>query len=242
MKTMRDSWFMIRRELSGDKVSLVLTFLFSILFLSYLGFFTGILVNESLGEQERNPFVDFILLTILPILGFTYSRRSFKYLSEDSYTKMLIYLQSLPIPAEVILCKRKIQSLLSYTSNGIVYFGLMYLVYENLRIEISPLPYIVFALTWIGYGFIITGIYIFIEFLFSGKMYFGLTLLIMALSGGIAALVYLAGGNLLVYSISYSKDYGFQSPLMWGTIIAGTVSIQLFSTWTINRLKKRNLV
>ena len=242
MRSIRDSWFMVRSEFSGDKIKLLFTFLFSILLISYFGFFIGLLLNDSLGEHEGSPIIDFMLLSMIPILGFTYSRRSFKYWSEDPYTKMLAYLHSLPIPTVVILGKRKIQSLLSFSFNGIVFFSLLYLLGKNLRLEITPLPYIVFALTWVGYGLIVTGMYIFIEFLFSGKVYCGFTILMMLLSGGVAAVVNLAGGNLLLFSISYSKEYEFLSPLMWGTLIVGTLSIQLFTKWTLHRLKKRDLV
>lgn len=51
-----------------------------------------------------------------------------------------------------------------------------------------------------------------------------------------------SGGNLLLYTLACSKEWGLLSPLMWGTLIAGTVSVQLFSRWTIHRLKSRDLV
>jgi hypothetical protein len=242
MRTLRDSWFLIRSELRGDKLRLLFTLLFSLFLVGYLGFFTGLLVNESVGDNEQNMMVDYMLTAMVPILGFTYSRRSFKYWSEDSYTKMLAYLSSLPIPVSVILSKRKLQALLSFGLNGILFFGLMYALGGDLRTEISPLPYIVFALTWIGYGLVMTGVYIAIEFLYSGKMYCWLTALIMLLSVVLSAVVKLSGGNLLFYSISVSKGYGWLSPLMWGTLLAGAVSVQLFSGWTKRRLLKRDLV
>ncbi|WP_410513311.1 hypothetical protein PaeBR_02280 [Paenibacillus sp. BR2-3] len=205
-------------------------------------FFTGLLINSSVGGVERTAITDFMLMSLLPILGFTYSRRSFKYWSEDSYTKMLAYLQSLPIPIAVILCKRKLQALLSFALNGILYFGLIYALSGDLRTELSPLPYVVFALTWIGYGLVMTGVYVAIEFLCSGKIYCWMTILIMALCAGASLLVKLAGGNLLFYTISYSKEYGVASPLMWGSFLAGVISIQLLAKWTMQRLKKRDLV
>jgi len=242
MRTLKDSWFMLHGEIRGDKWKLIYTFLFSVLLMSYFGFFIGLLLNESLGKSGRNVIVDFMLLFMVPILGFTYSRRSFKYWSEDPYTKMLAYLRSLPIPLPVIICKRKLQSLFSFSFNGILFFGLMYLMGSDLRIHMSLLPYIVFALTWIGFGLMMTGVYIFIEFLYSGKVYCGVTFLIMLGSAGIAALVNLSGGSLLFYSVSCSKNYEFLSPLMWGTLITGALSVQMFSSWTIHRLKKRDLV
>ncbi|MDQ0196329.1 hypothetical protein [Paenibacillus wynnii] len=242
MRTLRDSWFMLRGELRGDKLSILFTLLFSVFMIGYLVFFTGMLINSSIGDKQQTAIVDFMLITMVPILGFTYTRRTFTYLSEDSYTKMLAYLHSLPIPAAVILCKRKIQAILTLGLNGILFFGLMYGIGREIRLEMSPVPYTVFALTWIGYGLAVTGLYIFIEFLFSGKMYCLFTFIIMIICAGVSALVKLTGGNLLFYSISCSKEYEFLSPLMWGSLLTGVVFMQLFSKWTIHRLKKRDLV
>ncbi len=102
--------------------------------------------------------------------------------------------------------------------------------------------FIAFAITWIGVGLIVSGLYIFIEYLFSGKAYLGLTVLIVVISWGISFLVLLGGGNLFLYSISVSKEWGLLSPIMWGTLLLGTISVQLFSKWTIHRLKSRDLV
>lgn len=242
MRTIRDSWFMIQADFRGEKMKMIFFLLFSILFTLYLAFFIGMLINDSFADKERTAIADFMMLSMIPLLGFTYSRRSFKYLSEDSYTKMLAYFHSLPIPASVILCKRKLQAIFSFSLNGFLFFGLVYVLGSDLRAEMSLLPYIVFALTWIGYGLIFTGVYIMVELMFNGKIYFIITFLILAVCGVISALIKLAGGNLLYYSSSISKEYGFLSPLMWGTLVGGVISLQLFSKWTIHRLKKRDLL
>ncbi|MNP80839.1 hypothetical protein D3C76_1790420 [compost metagenome] len=67
-------------------------------------------------------------------------------------------------------------------------------------------------------------------------------MIIMLLSLGGAVLIKLAGGNLFLYTIKCSQQWGLLSPLMWGALLFGTVSVQLFSKWTIHRLKSRDLV
>jgi hypothetical protein len=84
--------------------------------------------------------------------------------------------------------------------------------------------------------------YIFAEFMVSGKAYFWSMIIFMVLSMGAALLVSMAGGNLLIASVDISKEWGLLSPLMWGSLLLGTVSVQLFSKWTIHRLKSRDLV
>lgn len=242
MQTLKDSWFMIRGDYRGDKMGILLKLLFSIVFMGYLGGLTGMVINDSIGNHERMAIADYLLLALPPALGFTYSRQhAAKYWSGDTYTKMLAYLSSLPIPPSVILCKRKLQSLASFGLNGVLFFGLVYAICNHLRDDLSLLGYLVFALTWTGFGLLLTGLYIFIEFSCSGRTYFWFIMLMLLLAFGAAMLVKFSGGNLLLYSISCSKEWGLLSPLMWGTLLAGTVSVQLFSKWTIHRLKSRDL-
>ena len=233
---------MLRSDFRGDKLKILGTLVITVIFMCYLGGLTSLVANDVLGEQDRTMVTDFLFLSFIPLLGFTFSHRSMKYWSEDSYTKMLVYLRTLPIPAAVILSRRKLQGVGSFILNGTLFFGIVYLLGENFRTELAVPSYIAFAITWLGFGFMVSGLYIFIEYLFSGKAYLWLTLLIVVLSWGISFLVTLGGGNLFLYSISYSKEWGLLSPIMWGSLLLGTISVQLFSKWTIHRLKSRNLV
>ncbi|MEK3968226.1 hypothetical protein NSQ91_02705 [Paenibacillus sp. FSL R7-0048] len=242
MRTLKDSWFMLRSDFRGDKLKILGTLVITVVFMSYLGGLTSLIANDVLGEQDRTMLADFLFLSFIPLLGLTFSRRSMKYWSEDSYTKMLVYLRTLPIPAAVILSRRKLQGVGSFTLNGTLFFVIIYLLGENFRAELAVPSYIAFAITWLGFGFMVSGLYIFIEYLFSGKAYLWLTLLIVVLSWATSFLVTLGGGSLFLYSISYSKEWGLLSPIMWGSLLLGTISVQLFSKWTIHRLKSRNLI
>ncbi|WHY19938.1 hypothetical protein QNH28_02615 [Paenibacillus sp. G2S3] len=242
MRTIKDSWFIICSDFRGDKLKVFGTLITTIIFMGYLAGMTSLVTNDVLGDQDRTMIADFLLLSLMPLIGCSFSRRSMKYWSEDSYTRMLVYLRSLPIPITVVLTRRKFQAIGSFALNGVLYFGIVYLLGENFRKELTLPSYIAFALTWIGVGLIVSGLYIFIEYLFSGKAYLALTALIVVVSWGIAFLVLLGGGNLFMYSISLSKEWGLLSPIMWGSLLLGTISVQLFSKWTIHRLKSRNLV
>ena len=242
MRTIRDSWFIIRSDFRGDKLKVLGTFVTTIIFMGYLAGMTSLVTNDVLADQDRTMIADFLFLSFIPLLGFSFSRRSMKYWSEDSYTRMLAYLRSLPIPITVVLTRRKFQAIGSFALNGTLFFGIVYLLGENFRKELALPSFIAFAITWIGVGLIVSGLYIFIEYLFSGKAYLGLTVLIVVVSWGISFLVLLGGGNLFLYSISISKEWGLLSPIMWGSLLLGTISVQLFSKWTIHRLKSRNLI
>lgn len=120
----------------------------------------GLLINDSAQIQQRSVLPDYMLLAMIPFLGFAYSRRTMKYWSADSYTKMLAYLRSLPIPLNAVLCKRKLQSVICFALNGVLFFGLVYALAGHLRASISPLGYVVFSFTWIGYGLAVMGLFI----------------------------------------------------------------------------------
>lgn len=109
MRTLKDSWFMLRSDFRGDKLKILGTLVITVIFMCYLGGMTSLVANDVLGEQDRTMITDFLFLSFIPLLGLTFSRRSMKYWSEDSYTKMLVYLRTLPIPAAVILSRRKLQ-------------------------------------------------------------------------------------------------------------------------------------
>lgn len=242
MTTFKQALIIVRSDFNGDRLKLLWSLLWALLFMGYMGTLSSMIIQDTLDNGDGKILADIMFMTVIPMLGFTFSRRTMKYLTEDSYTRMLAYMRTLPIPAAVILCKRKLDAVFSTGLNGLIFFGLIYAVSSNLRHEL-PLPdYLVFTLTWIGVGMIVSGLYIFIEFMASGKAYFLYVMLFTFIYIGTAVLTWLTGGNLMLYSISCSKEWGLLSPLMWGMLLLGILSVQLFSAWTIHRLKSRDLV
>lgn len=242
MQNIKQAWFIFRGDLRGEKSKLVFAALFSLLMIVYLSGLTMIIVDDFVGGKDRTIMADFIMLSMVPGLGFIFSRRTMKYWAEDSYTRMLAYLKVLPIPLEVILTKRKIQSFLSFVPNSIVYFGLMYAGGAHIRETMNGIQFVSFVLTWVGYGLVISGVYIFIEFLYSGKMYSWFAVLMMALSMGIAVIIGVSGGNVVMFTVERSKEWGLLSPVMWGMLLLGGLSIHLWGKWTLKRLKRRSFL
>ncbi|SEU29687.1 hypothetical protein [Paenibacillus sp. NFR01] len=242
MTTFQGAWALVRGEFYGDRLKLLRSLLFAIIFMGYMAVLTAVIGEDTISGEGGGMLVDFMLLMMLPMLGMTFSKRTMKYIHEDSYTRMLGYMRCLPVSNEMILCRRKLHAAYSFFQNGILYFGLIYAVSGSVRSEVQLLEFAVFALTAIGLGLIISGMYIFIELTVSGKVYFFLLLLNFVLALGISLLIHLSDGNLFLYLIEFSKDWGLRSPLMWGSLVAGTASVQLFSQLTLRRLKSRNLV
>ncbi|WP_179281417.1 hypothetical protein [Paenibacillus sp. XY044] len=238
MNTIKDAWMMVRKDLRGEKKYLLWSFIFA----AYMGGTTGIMM---LGREEARtlgPVADFILLMLIPMLGFYFSRRSFKYLTEDSYTQMLAFFRVLPISNRVVLAYRVMQSALAFVVNGIIFFIILHFVPGTLLEQMRVGHYLAFALTWIGYGFMMTGPYIYFEFSNHGKAYLLSTLIFLAGSVVAAAAIFAAGGNLLMYTVEVSERWGLLSPVMWGMLLAGAISLVLCSIGTLRRLESRDLV
>lgn len=235
----RDAWVIFKRDLKIEKYILLI----SILFMVYLGVMVGIPIEDQLGDpNELSPVSDIFLLTFMPMLGFYFSKKSFKYLTEDSYTKMLIYLRSLPIPPKVIMGYRHLQMLMAFIINSVIVFSVMYGMSPQLRLEMSIGTYICFALTWIGYALAITGIYIYLEFMYSGTRYFWMTMMIMGTAIIAGIVIRLLDGNLLLYTVKASQEWGILSPVMWGTLGIGILCLFVLGKFTLSKLQNRDLL
>ncbi|MEK4009624.1 hypothetical protein [Paenibacillus sp. FSL H3-0333] len=242
MTTFKQAWVIVRSEFHGDRWKLLWALLFSLVFMGYFSAITGMVIDDTLTGHDRQLLSDVLMVTTMLMLVITFSRRTMKYISEDSYTRMLAYMRALPVPVAAVLCKRKLDTLFAVAMNGTIYFSLLYALSPGIRAELPLASYLAFAFTWIGYSLIVAGMYIMIEFSVSGVVYFWTISAIMLLVLGVSGLVYLTGGNILLATVAVSKEWGLLSPLMWGTLVLGVLSVQLLSIWTIHRLKSRDLV
>ncbi|OMF81594.1 hypothetical protein [Paenibacillus glucanolyticus] len=229
----------VKKDFASDKLQI----LWTILFMVYMGFAASVIIDNQFEHlyERSNPFIDFILVLYAPLLGYLFSRRSFRYLSEDSYTRMLYFYRSIPVPASAIFVSRIINSLIAYAINGIVFFGVMYAIGDHIRSAMDIPSYIAFMLTWIGIGFLMTGPYIYWEHMCSGKAYFRNTLVVMVLTTGSVVLFNLLGYSLTDFIAKASIRWSLISPVMWGSLIIGLGAMLLMSNFTYTRQQTRDL-
>ncbi|MWV45701.1 hypothetical protein GRF59_18975 [Paenibacillus sp. HJL G12] len=239
MENTKRAWSMILKDLKGEKKY----FMWTIVFAAYMAFTFGMAIRGQMEAPKYvSPVTDGLFLLLMPMLGFYFCRRSFKYLSEDSYTHMLAYFRALPISDHVVIAYRLMQSFLAFVINGIVFFGLMYWIAEPVRSEMTIAGYLALALTWIGYGILMTGPYMYFEFSNHGKAYFRSTFILLAVAVITAATIKLCGGNLLNFSIEMAAKWSLLSPIMWSMLAAAAASLTLFSRITLRKLRSRDLV
>ncbi|CAM3104860.1 hypothetical protein PASE110613_16815 [Paenibacillus sediminis] len=239
MKTLRDAWFITVQDLKNERLFIT----FSFLFMVYMGGILSFMIrtNSDVDRFFYKSFIDFMFFLLIPMLGFYFSRRSFKYLQEDSYTQMLAYFRSLPISLRVVMYSRVIQSLLAFAMNSVIVFSMIYWL-SGLSTQLTIVQYISFTITWIGIGLAITGVYINFEFLYKGKIYLWYTLFIMLVTAVLVAGLHFLGINVMSLVIESAQRWGMLSPLMWGSVVIGLIVLAMLCKTTLNKLERRDLL
>ncbi|MNJ43474.1 hypothetical protein D3C77_384800 [compost metagenome] len=238
--TWKDGWIIFKRDFMLDRWHLI----WNVLFMIYIALMSSVMVNPSSEAKSiLNPMADFMLLTIIPFTGFYFSRRSFNYIKEDSYTRMLHYYRTLPIPGITIIKGRIIQLLTAMLFNGLFFYPVFYFVLKNANGSLhSAGQLLAFALTWTGYGLLVNGVYIYFEFLNKGRKYLWITFSLLLVTGFLAFIINWFDGNLLLLSLEQSKRYSLLSPLMWSALILGGMTLAVFCKITLTKLGKRDLI
>ncbi|RCX16161.1 ABC-2 family transporter [Fontibacillus phaseoli] len=238
MNTWKDAWAIFLKDLRIDRMYL----LWSVIFMIYTGGMIGVMLRgrEAAGDV-LDPMADFLMLILTPFLGFYFSRRSFSYIKEDSYTQMLLYYRTLPISDKTIMVSRLIQLVSALLFNGLILFSVIYSIFLVFDIEITLVQYLAFALTWIGYSLAMNGLFIHLEFTRKGRTYLWLTILLMIFMGGGAFVFTWFDGSLLNLTLDFSKRYGLLSPLMWGVLAGGVIVLGVSSSITRRTMHKRDL-
>ncbi|WP_145050341.1 hypothetical protein [Paenibacillus xylanexedens] len=236
MNAWKQALWLTRSEMSKDRFQ----WLWSAIFMIYTGSMSGVMLIQQHEVSFINPVVDTFFLIMVPFQGFLFSRRSFRYIQEDSYTQMLAFYRRLPIPNETVMWSRLQQSIMTFAYNGIFFYGSLYVVRlheEAFRWD----QYLAFAMTCTGYGLFMTGLYIYGEFLFSGKKYLLLSALLLPLTIGLSLLIRLSGSYGLWIVIDHSKRWSLLSPIMWIALVVGLTALWLFSRVTLKKLACRDL-
>ncbi|MDU4697167.1 MAG: hypothetical protein E6Y08_15235 [Paenibacillus sp.] len=239
MERWKDAWFIFIKDLQNDRLYLIWNVIFMLYASLMLGIFIG--TREEV-ELVMNPMSDFMMLMIVPFTGFFFSRRSFNYIKENSYTQMLRYYRELPISVRTVLRSRLIQLGAAMLLNGILFYGGLYLVTYLMNSNTWDFgAFIVFCFTWTGYSLLINGVFIFCELLMSGKVYLGLTFLLMLVLGVTAIVMNLNGVNLMTFTLESSRRYLVLSPIMWYSLVVGGLGLTYLLSLTRRRLIKRDL-
>lgn len=235
--TWRQAWSIVGRELKIDRYYV----LGSLILIAYMGFFSGMLIGELPRRGGLLLALDLVFWAIASMIGYYFSRRMIKYITEDSYTSMLAYYRTLPISPQALAWARLIQLLLSTLLNGTLLFCLIYFVHDGVREQLNPGAYLVFVFTWIAFGLMSNSFYILMELFMRGKGYFWYNCALVVVIEGLVVAAHYSGWSLVGSSLRLSAERGAASPALWILVALAAVSILVSYRTIVKRLPLRDL-
>jgi len=185
-------------------------------------------------------FIDFYFLTMVPILGFIFNKKSFNYHRDDSYTVNLAHMRTMPISFEVMIVSRIIQMILPLLVNGTIFFTAQYLFAERLFDDMTLPQYISYAAIWLGYAVLLSAVYIYMEMTRSGRMYLAMTIALMVINTAAALICWFAKVSIIVFTVDIAKHSSLLSPILM-LIVAGCAMF-ISITGIRRKLKTRDLM
>ena len=240
-----ESFWLARKEMRRTWLSYPLTGLFVL----FLGFFvvpslSGVFEFDGFGAEGRRVegfynafFADYLFLVICAFLGVNAISRDYTLAWRDPFSSRLLFLRSLPIPAESLVASRALSMLFALLLNAPAFFLPAFFLTELGELGTS---YLWFAGVWIGYGLLGSGLCLLCELTVSGRVYtliyFGLAASLMVV---LALLEWTLDLRLVGRTAELAQSYGALPAVF--SVLAGAAAFALLSRITVRRLGKRDL-
>ncbi|MFW5436107.1 hypothetical protein [Paenibacillus apiarius] len=237
----KQAWALVKNDLVRFKWGFVMTLLFSM----YMSVTSLFMLNGVLGEGgEMYRFLsgtlDFVYLITLPNMGFFFSRRSMRYLQEDSYTKWMIKLRTLPIDIHTIALSRIMMMVVAFTLNMTLFISIQVIFSPGLRAELGPVSIMAYAFMLIAFSMIINMTFIIMELSYSGSKYFKGSLIILGFTTFLAIAIALSGGSFVLTIVYVAKYYPWFSGILALGVITQVLTLGIVRAK--NAIRKRDLV
>jgi hypothetical protein len=239
------AFWLARKEMRRTWLSYVLTGLFVL----FLGFFvvpslSGVFEFEGFGARGQRMedfynafFADYLFLVICAFLAVNAISRDYTLIWRDTFSSRLLFLRSLPIPAESLVASRALCMLVALVLNAPAFFLPAFFLSDLGELGTS---YLWFAGIWIGYGLLASGLCLLFELTVSGRVYaliyFGLAASLMVV---LALLEWTLDPSLVRRTAELAQSYG-PLPAVF-SVLAGAAAFALLSQVTVHRLQKRDL-
>ncbi|MEW4371277.1 hypothetical protein [Paenibacillus kandeliae] len=238
MLDFKKGWILTKREMSLNWTM----FIWSTIFMLYMGGVIGFLYFTQDESRMTHALLDFILLLIAPLLGIDYSRRAFRLWQEDSYRKQMQYYRSLPIPFAAVLGSRLQILLMSLVYNSTLVFTLTYVIGIRNMPDVTWTGYLVFVVTTIGFGLLLTAFYIYWEYMVNYKRYVLWSSIMTILIVIVTVISMTLGWGIADRVLTLSVQYGLASPLMWIGLIVGAGALTVSFIIVNRKAKTRDLL
>jgi hypothetical protein len=227
-----------------------LSYPLSSLFVLFLSFFvvpgvTGVFEFEGFGagggrmEDFYNAFfADYLFLVICAFLGVNAVSRDYTIIWRDTLCSRLLFLRSLPIPAESLVGSRALGMLFTLVPGVSAFFLPAYFLTDLGELGTS---YLWFCGVWIGYGLLASGLCLLCELTVNGRVY---TLIYFALAASLMVVLALLEWTVNLGLVGRTAQLAQSSygplPAIF-SILGGAAAFALLSRLTVRRLQKRDL-
>jgi hypothetical protein len=241
-----EAFWLAKREMERVWLSHLLTGLFVL----FLGFFavvslSGVFELEGFEagvkrvEDHYNAlFSDYLFLLVCAFLGVNAISRDYTLIWRDTFSSRLLFLRSLPIPAESLVGSRALCMLFALVVNAVAFFLPAYFLTDLGELGTS---YLWFACVWVGYGLLGSGLCLLFEFSVNDWVYtliyfgFAASLMVVLVLLEWAFDLGLVGRTAQLAQSSYGT-----LPAIF-SILAGGAAFALLARATVHRVGKRDL-
>lgn len=228
----REAWMLVKSDLVRFKWGLLMTVAFSV----YMATMSGLVLRELFRGDEVltrafKGVADFVFLFTIPNLGFFFSRRSMRYMKDDSYTKWMRKLRILPIDARTIVYSRTMQMCVALLINMSIVIVGHYLLSETLR-SLDWISILSYVFMLVAYAVAVNWLYISCELSMSGRLYMRYTFILLGVITVVSVLVGVADGSILQTVVDVARSYPWMGIVLSIVIIVNSMVIGM------NRLRK----
>ncbi|MFB9325653.1 hypothetical protein ACFFSY_06920 [Paenibacillus aurantiacus] len=241
MSSWQGALMLFRHEMRRSWVGVLIT----IGFFSYFGFILVLVIGDMLsgmqnGEGDAAFPIDFLMLSLLPNMGFIMNRTVFSYWKTNPYTRKLAYWRTLPIGFQSIVLYRMLQLVAMIAIVGIYFFGIEYAFVAEFREMLSFGQYLLFALFWMGYALLVASTYMFAEQCYSGRTYFIVCWCYIVMYALVVAGLWYLDISPTRLSIELAGEGNPAGALI--LIVAGIVALLVSGHYIRQKLERRNLI
>jgi hypothetical protein len=219
------------------------------LFLLLLGFFvvpsvSGVFELRGFGEVGQRMegfynafFSDCLFLVVCAFLAVNVVPGGYALVRRDAFYARLRFFRKLAVPAGSVVGSRGLCKLFALILNAVAFFLPAFLLSDLGELGAS---YVWFAGIWIGYGLLVSGLYLLLELTESGRTS---TLIsngfILLLVLALALLEWTVELGLVGRTVELAHDYGPLPAIL--SILAGGTAFAILAWATAKRLKKWDL-
>lgn len=220
MSTWKGAWLLLRYEWRQNWLGSLATLLLA----TYIVAFTFPLykVNDFSQEAFLAGTIDFIMLCIVPCLGFFMNQTTFRNVKEDYTARKLAAMRAMPITVKQIAAGR-VMSMLSLLLPMWIYFFTMIFLLSGWFFQQSWVQLLSYALFWLGYAVFMSVVYLIMELGFASRKYLLSCIGTLPLFAAVVLLCRLSGHSLVGDLLGAAAVHNWWPAL--GALLAGAVSI-----------------